>query len=119
MKNIPFLILAFLAVPLVLKGQIDAKIVQYPDVSETHITFSYGGDIWVVPKGGGVASKLTSAKGEEVFPRFSPDGSRIAFSGNYSGNVDVYVMPSQGGMPKVKSSVIVSFSKFLIRAGFL
>ncbi len=82
-----------------LYAQVNARLFQYPDVSDTHITFSYGGDIWVVEKAGGTAYKLTSAPGEEMFPRFSPDGARIAFSGNYSGNVDVYVMPTLGGLP--------------------
>ncbi|MBD3627033.1 S41 family peptidase [Cyclobacterium sp.] len=81
-------------------AQIEARIAQYPDVSTTSITFSYGGDIWIVPKNGGLAQRLTSANGEESFPRFSPDGSEIAFSANYDGNVDVYVMPSKGGVPK-------------------
>lgn len=94
-----FFFIAFLSFTGFSQGQIDARIVQYPDVSSSHITFSYGGDIWIVPKSGGLASRLTSAKGEETFPKFSPDGSKIAFSGNYSGNVDVFVMPSQGGMP--------------------
>jgi len=75
-------------------------MLQYPDVSKTHITFSYGGDIWVMPKQGGVAHKLTSAGGIEMLPRFSPDGSQIAFSGNYYGNVDVYTIPSMGGIPQ-------------------
>ncbi len=70
-----------------------------PDVSATQIAFVYAGDIWVVPKQGGVAVRLSSPRGEEQFPRFSPDGSRIAFSGNYDGNLDVYVVPAQGGDP--------------------
>ncbi|MFZ2323868.1 MAG: PDZ domain-containing protein, partial [Ignavibacteriaceae bacterium] len=81
-------------------AQINAKMFQYPDVSSSHISFTYGGDIWVVSKDGGTAYKLTSAKGTEAFARFSPDGSEIAFSGNYNGNTDVYVMPSMGGLPK-------------------
>src|SRR5690606_23086207 len=99
MKKTTFLILAMVALAYPLKAQIEAKIVQYPEVSASHITFSYGGDIWLVPKEGGLAGRLTSAKGEETFPRFSGDGSKIAFSGNYYGNVDVFVMPSHGGMP--------------------
>ena len=82
-----------------LQAQIDARLFQYPDVSETQIAFAYGGDIWTVSKAGGMASKLTSAKGTEAFPRFSPDGSAVAFTGNYDGNTDIYVMPSQGGVP--------------------
>ena len=80
-------------------AQINARLFRYPDVSESHITFSYGGDIWVVEKTGGVAHKLSSPDGEESWPKFSPDGSKIAFSGNYDGNLDVYVTPSTGGIP--------------------
>ena len=83
-----------------LNAQIDARMLQNPDVSQTHITFVYAGDIWVVPKAGGLASKLSSPQGQESFPRFSPDGSQIAFSGNYDGNQDVYVIPSMGGIPQ-------------------
>jgi tricorn protease len=78
---------------------IDARMLRYPDVSATHIAFVYAGDIWVVPRSGGAASRLSSPRGEESFPRFSPDGSQIAFSGNYDGNVDIYVVPSSGGLP--------------------
>ncbi|MBS3807970.1 MAG: PD40 domain-containing protein [Bacteroidales bacterium] len=81
-----------------IQAQIDARLFRYPDVSKDHITFSYGGDIWVVDKTGGTAHKLSSPDGEETWPRFSPDGSHIAFSGNYDGNTDVYVVPSQGGV---------------------
>jgi len=79
------------------RAQVDARMFRYPDVSATHITFVYAGDIWVVEKEGGTARRLSSPPGEESFPRFSPDGSRIAFSGNYDGNTDVYVVPSLGG----------------------
>ncbi|MEE8446971.1 MAG: S41 family peptidase [Gemmatimonadota bacterium] len=82
-----------------LEAQVNARMLRYPDVSATHIAFVYAGDIWIVPKAGGTAQKLSSPKGEESFPRFSPDGSRIAFSGNYDGNTDVYVMPTFGGDP--------------------
>ena len=80
-------------------AQVDARMFRQPDVSATHIAFVYAGDIWVVPKRGGVAVRLSSPRGEELFPRFSPDGTKIAFSANYDGNVDVYVVPSQGGDP--------------------
>ncbi|MCB0673936.1 MAG: PD40 domain-containing protein [Saprospiraceae bacterium] len=82
-----------------LSAQINARLFHQPDVSETQIVFAYGGDIWIVPKAGGMATKLSSPKGEESFPRFSPDGSQIAFSGNYDGNTDIYVLPSTGGVP--------------------
>ncbi|MFZ5625462.1 MAG: S41 family peptidase [Gemmatimonadota bacterium] len=78
-------------------AQVDARMFRYPDVSASQIAFVYAGDIWVVPKSGGSAARLTTARGEEGFPRFSPDGSRIAFTGNYDGNSDIYVVPSAGG----------------------
>jgi tricorn protease len=73
---------------------------RYPDVSATKIAFVYAGDIWTVPRAGGAATRLSSPLGEEMFPRFSPDGSQIAYSANYDGNLDVYVMPVDGGEPK-------------------
>src|SRR4051812_4984675 len=79
---------------------ISARLFRYPDVSATQIACVYAGDIWVAPKSGGYAQRLSSPKGEELFPRFSPDGSEIAFSANYDGNMDVYVMPSIGGLPR-------------------
>jgi tricorn protease len=81
------------------QAQVDARMLRQPDVSETHITFVYAGDIWVVPKDGGTAQRLSSPRGEESFPRFSPDGRSIAFTGNYDGNTDVYVIPTMGGDP--------------------
>ena len=80
-------------------AQIDARMFRYPDVSSAQITFVYAGDIWTVPKGGGVATRLSSPAGEEMFPRFSPDGKTIAYSANYDGSLDVYVVPATGGMP--------------------
>ena len=80
-------------------AQVDARLFRYPDVSATQISFVYGGDIWVVPKTGGTAIRLTSSTGEEGFPRFSPDGKTLAFTATYRGNADVYTMPVSGGMP--------------------
>ncbi len=81
-------------------AQVSARMFRTPDVSKTQIVFSYGGDIWIVDKDGGTAAKLSSPSGTEGFPRFSPDGSQVAFSGNYDGNYDIYVMPSLGGIPE-------------------
>jgi tricorn protease len=98
---LPPILRSFAAQPSVAAGgPIDARMLRYPDVSATQIIFVYAGDIWVVPKTGGPAQRLSSPKGEESFPRFSPDGSRIGFSGNYDGNTDIYVIPSVGGLPK-------------------
>lgn len=80
-------------------AQIDARMFRYADVSQTQIAFVYAGDIWVAPKTGGTAQRLSSPRGEEAFPRFSPDGSQIAYSANYDGNTDVYVVPAMGGEP--------------------
>ncbi|MCB9282568.1 MAG: PD40 domain-containing protein [Lewinellaceae bacterium] len=82
-----------------MQAQVNARLFQHPDVSQTHITFVFGDDIWIAPKSGGPASRLSSPEGTESFPRFSPDGKQIAFTGNYDGNSDIYVIPSQGGMP--------------------
>jgi len=80
-------------------SQIDARLMRDPDVSETELVFSYGGDLWVVPKQGGTARHLTSPKGEEKNPKFSPDGKTIAFSGYYDGNADIYAISTKGGIP--------------------
>ena len=80
-------------------AQIDARMLRNPDVSATQIAFVYAGDIWVVPKAGGVAVRLSSPRGEEQNPRFSPDGRQIAFTANYDGNLDAYVVSAQGGDP--------------------
>jgi len=80
-------------------AQIDARMLRYPSVSNTQIAFVYAGDVWLVPKDGGTAVRLTSSSGEEAFPRFSPDGTKVAYSANYDGNQDVYVIPAGGGEP--------------------
>ena len=80
-------------------AQIDAGLFRYPDVSQSQIVFTYANDLWVMPKDGGTAVKLSSPAGVEVYPKFSPDGKNIAFTGNYDGNNDVYVIPVTGGVP--------------------
>src|ERR1700712_1295030 len=82
-----------------LMAQTDAGLYRYPDVSKTQIVFTYANDLWIMPKEGGEAVKLSSPLGVESFPRFSPDGRSIAFTGNYDGNKDVYVIPVSGGIP--------------------
>jgi len=80
-------------------GQINAKLTRYMDVSDTKITFVYGGDIWIMPKEGGTALQVTHSPGQESWPRFSPDGEFIAYTAAYNGNSDVYVIPVTGGVP--------------------
>lgn len=76
-----------------------AGMLRFPDVSDRSIAFVYANDIWVVPRDGGVATPLASPAGQELFPRFSPDGQAIAFVGNYDGNRDLYVIDTDGGTP--------------------
>ena len=75
-------------------------ILRNPDVSKTQIVFEYANDLWIVPRSGGEARPLTSGVGRESAPRFSPDGSLVAFTGEYEGNVNIYVVPSAGGVPR-------------------
>lgn len=71
-----------------------------PTMNQTDIVFVFAGDLWKVPKAGGVAERLTSGVGTESGPKFSPDGNWIAFTGEYDGNIDVYVIPAMGGEPR-------------------
>src|SRR2546423_6581168 len=75
-------------------------LLQKPTLSRTEIVFSYAGDLWSVPREGGEAKRLTTGPGAETDPVFSPDGSQIAFTGEYDGNVDVFVIQASGGIPK-------------------
>ena len=72
-------------------------MMQYPDISNNTVVFESGGDIWKVAADGGIATRLTFSDGRESNPKFSPDGKLIAFTGEYDGNPDVYVMNSNGG----------------------
>ncbi len=75
-------------------------LLQHPTMNKTHIVFSYAGDLWKVTREGGEAARLTTGVGIETDPHFSPDGSMVAFTGEYDGNVDVYVVPASGGVPR-------------------
>src|SRR2546421_3515512 len=75
-------------------------LLRFPTVSKTQIVFNYGGDLWSVSREGGEARQLTSGVGAETDPYFSPDGAMIAFTGEYDGNLDVYVVPAAGGVPR-------------------
>jgi tricorn protease len=74
-------------------------LVQTPTLSKTEIVFAYGGYLWSVAREGGNARQLTTG-GHEAGPEFSPDGKWIAFTGEYDGNVDAFVMPAEGGEPR-------------------
>lgn len=75
-------------------------LLQKPTLSRTQIVFMHGGDLWSVPRKGGEARRLTTGPGSETNPVFSPDGTQIAFTGEYDGNVDVFVLPAAGGVPR-------------------
>lgn len=73
---------------------------RWPTAHGNHVAFIADNDLWVAPLSGGNARRLTSAAGEERFAMFSPDGKWIAFSGNYDGNIDVYLISPEGGEPR-------------------
>src|SRR5918996_3080425 len=75
-------------------------LAQQPALSATQIVFTFAGDLWSVPREGGDARRLTAGVGVEAGPSFSPDGKWIAFTGQYDGNIDVFVVPADGGVPR-------------------
>jgi tricorn protease len=77
----------------------EARLLRFPSTNGSEIVFTYAGDLYKVPVNGGEAKRLTSHVGYEMFPRFSPDGKTIAFTGHYDGNTEVYSIPAEGGEP--------------------
>jgi tricorn protease len=75
------------------------KLLRFPDVYGDKVVFCYAGDLWLAPSAGGTATRLTAAPGQELFPKFSPDGKQVAFTGQYDGDEQVYVVPVTGGSP--------------------
>ncbi|WP_231576815.1 hypothetical protein [Sphingobacterium sp. IITKGP-BTPF85] len=97
--------LRFLGLVMALSGAFSVEaqetlLLRSPSISAENIAFVYGGDIWISDKSGANPRRLTTNPGVEQNPIFSPDGKQIAFTGNYDGNTDVYVMPIEGGEPK-------------------
>ncbi|MFY9689167.1 MAG: S41 family peptidase [Candidatus Acidiferrales bacterium] len=80
--------------------QQEGRLMRFPAIYKDTIVFSYGGDLWLVPSSGGIARRITTHPGLELFPKFSPDGKTIAFTAQYDGNFNVYTIPSEGGDPK-------------------
>ena len=76
------------------------KLLRFPDIAGDRVVFSYGGDLWTASTSGGTATRLTTHPGVEVFAKFSPDGKWIAFTGQYDGDEQVYVIPATGGVPR-------------------
>ncbi len=81
-------------------SQSQTKLLRFPDIHGDRVAFCYAGDLWAAPSTGGTATRLTAHPGLEVFPKFSPDGAWIAFTGQYDGDEQVYVMPAEGGVPR-------------------
>jgi tricorn protease len=100
MKKVALTLICLLVVASVSFAQDKPLLLQKPALSKTHIAFTFAGDLWIVPRGGGEATRLTTGVGFEATPIFSPDGSMIAFTGQYDGNTDVFVVPSSGGVPR-------------------
>ena len=100
MKRYPFIIMLLFFMVSLLFAQEETRLSRFPATNGEQIVFSYAGDLYAVPVSGGVARKLTNHEGYEMFPRFSPDGQWLAFTGQYDGNTEVYLMPAEGGVPK-------------------
>jgi len=76
------------------------RLLRFPDIAGETVVFTYGGDLWKAPAAGGTAVRLTAHPGQELFAKFSPDGQWIAFTGQYDGDEQVYVIPAAGGEPR-------------------
>src|SRR4051794_7741252 len=101
MRRVISLIGCLLVVEVLALAQSERPLLlRHPTVSQTQIVFSFAGDLWIVAREGGDARRLTSGIGAETDPYFSPDGTQVAFSGEYDGNQDAYVVPAAGGVPK-------------------
>lgn len=98
MKKYMMAALLLMALPLV--AQEEARLLRFPAISDDQIVFTYAGDLYSVATTGGLARKLTNHPGYEMFARFSPDGKSIAFTAQYDGNTEVFLMPSTGGAPQ-------------------
>src|SRR5215467_9181121 len=85
---------------ITIQASAQTKLLRFPDIHGDKVVFTYGGDLWTASVNGGAATRLTAHPGIEVFAKFSPDGKWIAFTGQYDGDEQVYVIPSTGGEPK-------------------
>src|SRR5688500_1263170 len=94
-----FLILITASISIYAQGE-TPMLFRQPAMNRTDIVFVFAGDLWRVSRLGGAAERLTSGTGNETNPVFSPDGNWIAFTGEYDGNIDAYVIPATGGEPQ-------------------
>jgi len=95
-----FSLIIFLLFPLIISAQTEARLLRFPAIHDNQIVFTYAGDLYTVSDQGGIARKITNHDGYEMFARFSPDGEQLAFTAQYDGNTEVYLMPAHGGVPK-------------------
>src|SRR5438309_7361155 len=100
MKKAILLLALLISIASTSFAQSNKLLLRKPTLSKTQIVFVYAGDLWIVPREGGEAARLTTGVGVETDPLFSPDGTLVAFTGEYDGNLDVYVVPATGGVPK-------------------
>ena len=82
-----------------ISAQQEARLLRFPAIHGNQLVFTYAGDLYSVSSQGGIARKITNGDGFEMFSRFSPDGKKLAFTAQYDGNTEVYVMPASGGIP--------------------
>ncbi|MBN2089915.1 PD40 domain-containing protein [candidate division KSB1 bacterium] len=94
------LCMVFILLTQIIFAQEPAGLLRFPAISKDKIVFTYAGDLYLVESQGGVARKITNHDGFEMFARFSPDGKNLAFTGQYDGNTEIYLMPAEGGIPK-------------------
>ena len=99
-KNLTILLALFVSIMMGSAQTDESRLMRFPATNGQQIAFSYAGDLYTVSIDGGTARKLTSDIGYEMFARYSPDGKQIAFTGQYDGNTEVFVMPADGGQPK-------------------
>ena len=94
-----FAFLLLLAAPLLTFGR-EAKLVRYPHYYQGRVAFTYLGDVWTADENGQNVRRVTVHKARDAYPRFSPDGKWIAFSSDRNGNMDVFIVPAEGGATK-------------------
>ncbi len=97
--QLPIAVLA-LALATATDAAAQTRLLRFPDLHQDRVVFCHAGDLWLCPASGGTASRLTAHPGLELFPKFSPDGRFIAFTGQYDGDEQVYVIPATGGVPQ-------------------
>jgi tricorn protease len=100
MTRSPLLQAALMALAFAAPAAAQTRLLRFPDIHGTQVVFTYAGDLWTAPSTGGTAVRLTAHPGLELFAKYSPDGQWIAFTGQYDGDEQVYVIPATGGVPR-------------------